>query len=139
MTDNRVMVREDGLESVMVHRGDGLAISMLKAAGVAQIILSMEKNPVVEARAAKLGIFCISGLNDKASVLKNYAAEHHYSLADAVFVGNDINDSEAMAMVGHAVAPADAHTSIRAIAHHITRAEGGFGVIRELIDDYFQL
>ncbi|MBT3553011.1 MAG: HAD hydrolase family protein [Rhodospirillaceae bacterium] len=139
MTDNRVMVREDGLESVMVHRGDGLAIGMLKAAGASQIILSMEKNPVVAARAAKLGIPCISGLNDKAAVLKKYAAEHHYSLADAVFVGNDINDSGVMALVGHAIAPADAHASIRAVAHHITRAEGGYGVIRELIDGYFQL
>ena len=139
MTDNRVLLREDGLESVVVNRADGLAVGMLKAAGVPQIILSTEKNPVVEARALKLGIPSISGLDDKAVTLRSYAAENHYSLAHTVYVGNDINDLGAMQLVGFPVAPADAHASIRAIACHVTRAPGGGGVIRELIDEFFNL
>ena len=50
MTDNKVIVREDGLESVVVNRSDGLAIEMIKSMGIKQIILSKEKNRVVPRR-----------------------------------------------------------------------------------------
>ena len=53
-------------------------------------------------------------------------------LAAVVFVGNDLNDAEAMGMVGYPVAPADAHPDIRAMACIVTGAAGGAGVIREL-------
>ena len=54
MTDNRVLVDQDGREAVMVNRGDGLAVAAFKRLGLAQMILSTETNPVVAARAAKL-------------------------------------------------------------------------------------
>ena len=34
MTDNRVWVNEDGVESVAVNRGDGLGVSMIKKLGI---------------------------------------------------------------------------------------------------------
>jgi len=48
MTDNRVMVSEDGMESVMVSRADGLGINMIKEIGMPQMILSTETNPVAD-------------------------------------------------------------------------------------------
>jgi 3-deoxy-D-manno-octulosonate 8-phosphate phosphatase KdsC-like HAD superfamily phosphatase len=65
MTDNRIFVDEFGNESVKVNRADGLAISKIKKMGLQQIILSTEKNPVVQKRAAKLGLFCLSGKDNK--------------------------------------------------------------------------
>jgi 3-deoxy-D-manno-octulosonate 8-phosphate phosphatase (KDO 8-P phosphatase) len=58
LTDNRVYVMEDGREAVACHRGDGWGIGMLKQAGIEVMILSTERNPVVSARAEKLGIEC---------------------------------------------------------------------------------
>ena len=51
-----------------------------------------------------------------------------------MYVGNDTNDIEAMKLVGHRVAPADAHPQIRAIATMVTDSSGGQGVVRELAD-----
>ena len=134
MTDNRVLLAEDGGEAVFVNRGDGLAISILKKLGARQVILSTETNPVVAARGRKLGIPVIQGLSDKAAALRAYAQKEDIDLARAVYIGNDVNDLAAMRLVGFAVAPVDAHDSIKATADRVTRARGGEGVIREFLD-----
>ena len=54
MTDNRVLVLEDGREGVFVNRTDGLAVAALKRMGLPQLILSTEENPVVSARGENL-------------------------------------------------------------------------------------
>tara|TARA_B100001964_G_scaffold136629_1_gene150796 strand:+ start:684 stop:917 length:234 start_codon:yes stop_codon:yes gene_type:complete len=55
MTDNKVYVDQNGNEMVQVNRADGLSIAKIKKLGIKQIIISTEKNPVVSARASKLG------------------------------------------------------------------------------------
>jgi len=53
-----------------------------------------------------------------------------------IYIGNDINDLEAMKIVGHPVAPADAADEVKQIASLIVDVNGGDGVIRRLLD-YF--
>lgn len=65
MTDNKVYIDQNGMESVQVNRGDGLGVSEIKKLGIKQIILSTEKNLVVAARAKKLKIDCLHGVNNK--------------------------------------------------------------------------
>ena len=134
MTDNRVLVGEDGREAVLVNRGDGLAVAALKRRGIAQIILSTEANPVVAQRARKLDIPCVQDLSDKARALSEYASARGHDLSRTIYVGNDVNDLEAMRLVGCRVAPADAHASVLREATFITQARGGEGVIREMLD-----
>lgn len=134
MTDNRVFVDQDGRESVAANRSDGLAVGMIARLGVDQCILSTETNPVVQARAMKLGLIAESGVADKATVLGCLAERRGVVLADVLFVGNDVNDAGAMALAGFRVAPADAHPSVRALAGYVTQARGGHGVVRELAD-----
>lgn len=134
MTDNRVLVSEDGREAVFVNRGDGLAVSALKKLGVRQIILSTETNPVVAARGRKLGIPVIQGQADKAAALRDYADKEAIDLSRAVYIGNDVNDLAAIHLVGFTVAPADARESVKAVATFVTHARGGEGVIREFFE-----
>ena len=54
MTDNKVNVDQYGNESVTVNRGDGLAISEIKKLGIHQIIISTEKNVVVQKIARRV-------------------------------------------------------------------------------------
>jgi YrbI family 3-deoxy-D-manno-octulosonate 8-phosphate phosphatase len=132
MTDNRVYVMQDGTEAVACTRADGLGVDMIRAMGVPQLILSTETNPVVQTRAAKLGLEAISGAADKCRALLEICASRRYAPARVLYVGNDVNDLEAMRAVGYPVSPADGHPAVRAIARVITRAAGGQGVVREL-------
>ena len=134
MTDNRVFVFEDGREGVVCNRSDGLACDLFRAAGVEVTILSTERNPVVEARARKLGVTVTSGLTDKRARLEELIEERGLDPDEVMFVGNDVNDLGAMSAVGWPAAPADAHPSVRAVARVVTKARGGEGVLRELAD-----
>lgn len=137
MTDNRVLVLEDGTEAVSVNRADGLAVAAIREMGVRQVIISTEENRVVSTRARKLGIPVLQGISDKRAALEAFARENGCSLDRTVFIGNDVNDLEAMRAVGHPVAPADAHPSVRDLAVHVTRARGGEGVVREFFEHFF--
>jgi 3-deoxy-D-manno-octulosonate 8-phosphate phosphatase (KDO 8-P phosphatase) len=134
LTDNRVLVDQDGKEAVFVNRSDGLAIFKIKELGIKQIIISTEKNPVVTARAKKLNIPVIQAVDDKRSVLENYLLEKNISKENVVFIGNDINDKEVMEYVGLSIAPADAAKEIKVIADMTVKTKGGYGVVRELLE-----
>ncbi|MUM77635.1 HAD hydrolase family protein [Pseudodesulfovibrio sp. F-1] len=134
MTDNRVFVDQDGRESVAANRSDGLGVGIIRRLGVDQCILSTETNPVVMARADKIGLAAEGGVADKAAALTALAQRRGVSLAEILFVGNDVNDAGAMALAGFCVAPADAHPAAAALAGYVTLARGGRGVIRELAD-----
>jgi YrbI family 3-deoxy-D-manno-octulosonate 8-phosphate phosphatase len=134
MTDNRVLQSQDGTESVYVNRGDGLGVQMIKAQGIPQLILSTEANPVVAARARKLGLDHIQGCQDKRIAVEQYCLQKKISPLALLYVGNDINDGEAMRLVGYPVCPADAHPGVLQLCSRRLRMRGGEGVIRELAD-----
>lgn len=136
MTDNRVLTFQDGREAVLCHRGDGLAIEIIKKKKIPQLIISSENNSVVSARAQKLNLSVIQGLDisaKKKTVIK-YCKKYNIPLEKVLYVGNDLNDLEIMRLVGYPVAPADAIKKIKQIAKIITNANGGEGVIRELLN-----
>jgi YrbI family 3-deoxy-D-manno-octulosonate 8-phosphate phosphatase len=132
LTDDRVTVDQDGRESVTVHRGDGLGIAALCRAGLDVLILSTERNPVVSARAGKLGIPARQGIEAKGPELAQWCAERGHDLYRTAYVGNDVNDLPCFDLVGWPIAVADAHHAIRARARVVTSATGGNGAIREI-------
>ena len=102
------------------------------------MILSTETNPVVAARAKKMNLFCIQGVDNKAQALRDYCENHHLGLGDVAYVGNDINDLEVMKLVGTTFCPSDAHVSIKEISQYILESKGGDGVSREIYDKLIQ-
>jgi len=133
MTDNKVYVDQLGHEMVQVNRADGLGVSEIRKLGIKQIIISTETNPVVSARAKKLGLHCLQGANNKSKVLTDYC-KNKIPLEKIAYVGNDINDLEVMKLVGITFCTADAHVSIKEISQYILKAKGGEGVSREIFD-----
>jgi N-acylneuraminate cytidylyltransferase len=139
-TDDRALVLQDGTEAVLVSRSDGAGVARLRAAGVPVMILSVEQNPVVAARARKLGVEVSHDLDskgdkgDKATVLKAWLAERGLDPARTAYLGNDLRDLSCMRMVGWPIAVADAHPEVRRAARLVLTRPGGHGAVRELAD-----
>jgi YrbI family 3-deoxy-D-manno-octulosonate 8-phosphate phosphatase len=133
-TDNRVFVNQDGIESVAANRSDGLGLDHLRDAGLPLLVLSKEKNPVVAARAKKLRLPVLQGIDDKGPALLKWLSERGIDPADAIYLGNDTNDLPCLQLVGCGVAVADAHPSILPAARIVLTRRGGHGAIRELAD-----
>ena len=134
LTDDRVYVNQHGEETVAAHRGDGMGISQLKKAGIEVVILSKEKNPVVKARADKLGIPAYQGIDKKGKELQSLMADKGIPSEQVVYLGNDINDLPCFPLVGLAVAVADAHPKVIEKAQLVLSKNGGYGAVRELSD-----
>jgi len=131
-TDDRVYVDSDGRETVAVHRGDGLGIAALRRAGLPLLILSTEENPVVAARARKLRIPVLHGVDRKDLALKQWCEEQGIAPERVLYVGNDVNDLPCFGLVGWPVAVASAHDVVRGAARAVTSVPGGAGAIREI-------
>jgi YrbI family 3-deoxy-D-manno-octulosonate 8-phosphate phosphatase len=134
LTDNRVIVDQDGREFVMCSRSDGQGIAMLKARGIPVIVISRERNAVVAARCRKLGVDCFSACDDKLGLLRKVADDLDLSPLDVCYVGNDIHDVACLRWVGISVAVADAESAARNAAAFVTTRNGGHGAVREVID-----
>ena len=134
MTDNKVLILEDGHEGVFCNRADGLAIQKIKELGIPQVILSTENNRVVRNRAKKLNLHLFQGIKDKKSALVMYCKRKNYRLKRIVYIGNDINDLQAMKIIGYPIAPKDADTKVKDVAKVIIDKNGGDGVIREFFN-----
>ena len=134
MTDNSALLLEDGTEGVIVNRGDGAGIELLRSTGVPLLVITKETNPVALRRCEKLGLPCLAQILDKWPVLEAWLAERGIDPASVVYVGNDRNDVECLERVGCGVAVADAHASALAAADLVLSRPGGGGAVRELAD-----
>ncbi len=134
-TDNRVWVNERGEELVAFTRSDGLGLRRLDEVGVGCLIVSTEPNPIVGARAEKLRVDCVQGVDDKLAVLRERV---DVPLEDVAYVGNDINDAECLRAVGVPVVPADAWPEVRGLARWVLSRPGGAGCVREFCDGVWE-
>ncbi len=140
MTDNSVIVDENGKESVICNRGDGLGVGRLKAAGVFAAVLSKEVNPVVVERCAKLKLPCRQGVDEKLPELISWMQEVGIARENVAYVGNDLNDLECLKWAGVGIAVADSEPEVLAQTYVHTVRYGGRGAVRDvcewIIDGY---
>ena len=136
ITDGRVWTDEKGREMVAATRSDSMRIRELRERGIEVMILSSEVNPVVKARAKKMGIDAIHGvdLRSKGDVLRKFLDEKKLDAAQVVYLGNDFNDLPCFEIVGWSVAVADSYPEVFRAADHVLKTPGGFGALRELCD-----
>lgn len=132
MTDNRVLIDQEGREGVLCHRGDGWGIARLQEAGIAVVVISTEKNPVVAARCRKLNIPYVQGSDDKLGALQEVAQQHSLGPEHIAFVGNDVNDLACMHWVSVPIAVSDAVSEVHTAARLVTTRRGGWGAIYEV-------
>lgn len=138
-TDNTVYVSEDGHETVRCWRGDGIGLRALERAGLTPLILSTEVNPVVRARAEKMRVRCIQGVENKLSSLETLVRELGVILGQIAYVGNDVNDADCLRVVGFPIVVQDAHPAVVPLARYQTQTRGGYGAVREVCDLFVQI
>lgn len=136
VTDNLVLTDENGKETVSASRSDSMHIKTLREKGVEVMILSSESNPVVKARAKKMGVEAIHGvgMTDKGRVMREVLEQKKVRAEDVIYIGNDLNDLPCFEIAGWAVAVADAYPEVIRAADHVLTKNGGRGAVRELCE-----
>jgi N-acylneuraminate cytidylyltransferase len=136
VTDNRVWTDQDGREMVAASRSDSIKFGELREIGIEVMILSSEPNPVVAARAKKMGVEAIHGigLQDKGRVMREVLERKNAKAESVVYVGNDVNDLPCFEIAGWSVAVSDAYPEVLQAADFVLSKPGGHGAVRELCE-----
>ena len=136
ITDNRVWTDEKGKETVAASRSDSMRLKQLRELGIETLILSSEPNPVVAARAQKMGVEAIHGvgISDKGRVMRDLLEKKKVKAEEVVYIGNDWNDIPCFEIAGWSVAVADAYPEVIQAADYVLSKAGGNGALRELCD-----
>ena len=135
LTDARLYFMPDGTEFKSFNTLDGHGIKMLIASGVEVAIISGRKSPLVERRAANLGIkHLIQGREDKLPALAELREIVPVEMHEIAFLGDDLPDLPVIRRAGLGMAVATADTFVREHAHGVTRAAGGAGAAREFCE-----
>jgi len=135
LTDGAVVMYGDGSESKRFHIRDGIALVWAQRAGLKVGILSARHSGATTQRAAQLGITLVhQGVASKLETYDQIADSLMLEDEQVAYMGDDILDLPVLARVGLAAAPADAAEDVRTRVHWVSRAKGGDGAARELIE-----
>jgi len=116
---------------------DGLGLVLARRAGLKIGWVSARPSPATKLRAEELKIHFLVQQRDRLSktgAIEELLAQERLSWNDVCFVGDDIVDLGPLNRAGLAVAVADGVSEAKAAAHFTTRAAGGHGAIREIIE-----
>jgi 3-deoxy-D-manno-octulosonate 8-phosphate phosphatase (KDO 8-P phosphatase) len=135
LTDGGVWWGPNGEEWKRFCFADIMGVSLARKAGLIVALISGEDSPLVDRFATKMGITDVhKNCKDKASALRAFAAQHQLPLESVCFMGDDVNDIEAMRIAGLGAAPANAVPLVLRRAGFISARRGGNGAVRELVD-----
>jgi 3-deoxy-D-manno-octulosonate 8-phosphate phosphatase (KDO 8-P phosphatase) len=140
LTDGRLTWSELGGDEIKSFAfADIMGISLLRRLGIKLALISGEDSPMVTRYAEKMKIhFVRKGTREKASALREFAAEFSLDLTTAAFFGDDVNDLFAMDIAGLACCPANAADEVveyvTSVDGFVAMKHGGHGAVREFAD-----
>jgi len=135
LTDGRLWLLESGDEQKCFNTHDGLGLSLLHRAGLHSGVISGRTSGALARRAADLKIeFVRQGDSRKLEAFSEILKQAGCDENEVAYIGDDLPDIPVMRRAELAVAVADAVEEVRQAAHYVTRAEGGRGAIREVVE-----
>lgn len=137
LTDGGLYFTANGEEMKVFNVRDGQGLALWHEAGFESGIISGRGGrEIILKRAVELGIrHTRTSSKDKVAELREILAESDVASAEEVaFVGDDLGDLTVMQRVGFPVAVGDAVDEVKAVAAHVTKALGGRGAVREVIE-----
>jgi 3-deoxy-D-manno-octulosonate 8-phosphate phosphatase (KDO 8-P phosphatase) len=135
LTDGGLYFTEAGETLKRFHTLDGQGIKLLQRGGITPAVISGRDSQPLRLRLQALGIAHVQlGTENKRPAAEQMLATLGLSWQDAAAMGDDWPDLPMMRPAALACAPCNAHAEVLARAHHITRAQGGHGAVRELCD-----
>jgi 3-deoxy-D-manno-octulosonate 8-phosphate phosphatase (KDO 8-P phosphatase) len=135
LTDAGMYYAESGDEWKKFNTRDGMGIKLLQRAGIITAIVTQERTKLVARRAEKLMIPELhQGVMDKLSLIREMAERNRLTLSQVAYIGDDINDLEALKAVGFSATPADGMPVVAAAVDYVCQKKGGEGAVREIIE-----
>lgn len=124
------MVETKGFDSQ-----DGIALQWLSWKGIKTGLISGRNSPATVERARQCKFaYVYQGHIEKIPILEEILADAGISSDQVAYIGDDFTDVVIMHRVGLAIATGNARPEVKQNAHFITKAVGGSGAVREVVE-----
>ena len=135
LTDGKILMHPDGTESKQFDIKDGTGLVWAQRAGLKVGVLSARSSAATAQRAAQLGITIVhQGVPSKIRAYDAILRQHGLTDADVAYMGDDVLDLPVITRAGLSASPSDAVEEVRTRVDYVSRASGGAGAARELVE-----
>jgi len=140
LTNSSLILGPDAKLWRTMHARDGFAMFNALKKGYKLAIITGGKNDMVSNRLAALGIEDVFLASyDKVKVLGDYVSKNNLNYEELLFMGDDVNDFQAIQKAGCIACPADACHEVKSVAHYISSRKGGEGCVRDVLEKIMRL
>ena len=135
LTDGGLLFSETGETLKRFNTLDGHGLKLLQKAGITPVVVTGRDSLALRHRLDALGIeHAHFNTEDKLPAAEHSLQELGLNWQQAAAMGDDWPDLPLLRRAAFACAPANAHTEVKAVTHHVTAQSGGFGAVREFCD-----
>jgi len=135
LTDGGLYFSEQGETLKRFSTLDGHGLKLLKQAGITPVIITGRDSVPLRVRLKALGIeHAKFGTEDKLPAAEDFLKALGLEWHQAGAMGDDWPDLPMMQRAAMSCAPINAHAQALALAHFVTKRQGGFGAAREFCD-----
>ena len=140
LTDGRVVVLDNGVQSRKMSIRDGFGLQMAQQKGYRVLVVSGGFSPPVKNRLEKLGITDVHmSIGDKRAFVQEYIRQNSLDEKEVLFMGDDLPDLPVMDVVGLSCCPADAAPELRMAVKYISPFKGGDACARDVIEKVLKI
>jgi 3-deoxy-D-manno-octulosonate 8-phosphate phosphatase (KDO 8-P phosphatase) len=131
-----ISLPDGGIAEMKVFNSqDGLALKLAHIMGIKTGFITGRKSAAVSQRAAELLVdFVYLGQAKKIAAFEECVQKAGVTHDEVAYLGDDLPDMPPAERCGLAVAVANAAAELKAISHYVTKAPGGQGSAREVIE-----
>ena len=140
LTDNSLYLDDRGIESKKFNVEDGMGIWLAQKAGIEVALISGRASKATEFRALHLKIKHVYwGEPDKIRAYQKVKRSLKLNDDQIAYIGDDILDIPVLKQVGLPICVKNANPTVKGFAKLITKAKGGEGAVREVVDMFLKV
>jgi 3-deoxy-D-manno-octulosonate 8-phosphate phosphatase (KDO 8-P phosphatase) len=114
---------------------DGIALHWCRWHGIQTGVISGRVSAATAERAQQVKMtYVYQGHIEKIPILEEIMANAKLPKEEIAYIGDDFTDIVLMHRVGFAIATGNAREEVKREAHYVTKAVGGEGAVREVVE-----
>ena len=135
LTDGKIYIGDNGEIMKAFSVKDGLGLTNLKKYNIIPILITGRNSKIVTNRALELGITEVyQNITNKGELINNIILKYKIESNEIAYIGDDINDYEAMMKCEFKACPLNATEEIKEISNYVSKYNSGDGAVRDIID-----
>jgi YrbI family 3-deoxy-D-manno-octulosonate 8-phosphate phosphatase len=138
LTRGEIIIFNSGEEVKVWNVKDGMGFHILLRT-IPRIktawITASKQTIQIERRAEELKIdYLVLNCIHKRKALEKIVIENGFNMSEIAYIGDDIMDLPVLKVVGFSICPKDASKDVKKSVDYISYFNGGYGVVREIIE-----